>query len=62
MRGRWNRLRPRKPTGTSRWRGMKALTVVVMTVNLASLNAGAGGVGFRDILVEADGGRLTTAL
>ena len=41
---------------------MKALTVVVMTVNLASLNAGAGGVGFRDILVEADGERLTTAL
>ena len=41
---------------------MKVLTVVILTANLATLNASAGGVGFRDILVEADGERLTTAL
>ena len=54
-------LQLRKPTGMSRERALKALTVVGLTVSLASLNASAGG-GFRDIFVEADGERLTTAL
>lgn len=52
----------RKPTGMWRERALKALTVVGLTVSLASLNASAGGVGFRDLFVEADGERLTTAL
>ena len=41
---------------------MKVLTVVVLTANLATLNASADGGGFRDILVEVDGERLTTAI
>ena len=41
---------------------MKALPAVALTVALASIDASAGGVDFRDIVVKADGERLTTEL
>ena len=41
---------------------MKALLAVALTVSLASIDASAGGVGFRDIVVETDGERLTTSI
>lgn len=41
---------------------MKVLPAVALTFSLASNDASAGGVGFRDIPVEVDGERLTTAL
>ena len=55
-------MRLEKPGGTSRGRAVKALSAVALAVSLAFIDASADGVGFRDILVEVDGERLTTAL
>ena len=51
-----------KRTGTLRRISIRALTMFALTVNLASMNASAGAVGFRDVLVEVDDEQLTATL